>query len=152
MIRILAILIGLTIFQMSANASELDTAEKSCLEKIHEEVDFILSGIDLVNQEFEKKLKEKNLKGFKNSNYSTEVFLDNSIRKYKNDIIGELKSYPANYKAVASKIRVKKPCLAVELQKESVPIIHKFEVTWEQTIKKAEKNHQFFMSVEHLKQ
>jgi len=146
---IAAVLSGLGICHLVI-AADMAPSERACLQKINEEVDFVLSGIERVNKEFEQKLRDKKLADFKASEYSTQKFLDNSIRKYQRDITGELKAYPINYTLSASRSSAHKPCSVKKLQSESITIIHTYTISWERTIEKAAKNQHFFKSVEHL--
>ena len=134
-----------------AFSNELPATQKQCLKKIREEVSFILSGIETVNQQYEEQLRARKLANFTSGDYSTNAFLDKSIRKYRMDITGKVRSYPQQYKNMLMKENGKKHCIVNTIQNDAIGIIHAFEISWQQTIEKADKNRKFFQSIDNLK-
>jgi len=137
-------------YAQTLSAAPLSAAQIKCLAKIDEQVDFIIYGIERVNQQYEEIVKEKKLDEFKSGEYSADVFLDKSIRKYRLELTGEIKSYPQRYIAIQKKSAGNSRCIASQLQSDGVGIIHNFEVTWQKAIENANKNRKFFQSVESL--
>lgn len=147
--RFVSILVLLCFGQLTC-AETLSPAQKDCVASIKEQVKFIIAGIESINLQYEQLVRDKQLEQFKSGEYSGQVFLDNSIRKYRLELTGEVKSYPTRYLSAMAEPKKSNNCMADQLEKESIGIIHHFETRWQNTIDTASRNRKFFQSVENL--
>ncbi|MBI1422455.1 MAG: hypothetical protein GC149_03240 [Gammaproteobacteria bacterium] len=136
-----------------ALARGMTTREAECLSQIKDETDFVISRINLIHRDFEKQVKQSAIGDFKSGDYSTVGLLDNTIRKYHRKLVHRFKNYPFRYRAKinSSKSGRSRACLAEELRTESVGAIHDFELTWQETLRKAEKNVIYFQQLDELR-
>lgn len=134
-------------------AQELSANEAECLSQIKDEADFIVSRINLIHRDYEKRIKRSALGKFKSGDYSTISLLDNTIRKYHRKLVYKIKNYPFRYqtKIKASHRAGKQRCLAKQLRDESVGTIHEFELSWEKTLHQAEKNAHYFQQLDEIR-
>jgi hypothetical protein len=137
----------------SVLARGMTAQEVECLSQLQDESDFIVSRINLIHSSYEKQVEDSHLAKFKSGDYSTIGLLDNTIRKYRRKLVHQIKNYPFRYEAKiqASHRAVSKRCLVKQLRDESVGTIHEFEISWEKTLKQAQRNASYFQQLDRLR-
>lgn len=129
-------------------AQELSTREQQCLAEIEAEVAFITSRVELIHDEYEKKLETAGLQQFQSGDYSTIVMLDNSIRKYHLSLVRDVRRYPQLYRQQLQ--TGNRNCPAEQLKLQGIGMIHSFERDWTQALEKARQNAEYFQRLEQM--
>ena len=131
-----------------AASRDLSVSEQQCLAQIRAEVSFITSRVNLIHREYESKLEVTGLAEYQSGEYSTIGLLDNSIRKYRLSLMGDLKAYPQRYQwQLAAGNR---QCPVDQLKIEAVSMIRDFEMNWARALDKAQQNASYFRRLEQM--
>jgi len=148
----LCLLLGLLVLPQIALAAGLNASESECLSRIRDEVDFIVSRLNLIHRSYEKQVSDSALGQFKSGGYSTVTMLDNTIRKYHDRLVRRIRKYPFQYKSRLKSVHLtgSRRCLAERLRAESVGTIHEFELSWQKALRQAQDNAVYFRRMDHI--
>lgn len=134
----------------TALAKGMTAKQAECYSQIKQEAAFIVSRINLIQRDYEGRVKHSALGVFHSGGYSTRKLLDNTIRQYHRKLVHRIENYPIRYAARLGQGR-HATCQASNLQDESVGTIHKFELSWQKALSQARKNARYFSQLNKMR-